>query len=293
MAVFCFLGWWLFVVFGGVGLTALPMDLLLEYQDRPKPISASQYASKKILYAQTAQALLQRATALQDEEQDLKAVLAGGNRFTRTNKRKRALKMEFNKFKQSVFLLEKEFEHMEQCVKYKQENPLVTVGKVVFGVLFALVSFLWVLHILFYLLITDANDQPVSLFLNDFLSAFEAAGLFVLAAVLFAVFNLHLLFCTVKGCLKVGMRAFCLFSIHPMKKGETPLNSLMFNGILVNFTSCAIVQFAQLAFQDYARATTADVVFNAQIKYLKFYRIFFENNVFVITLLVWCKGKGR
>ena len=62
----------------------------------------------------------------------------------------------------------------------------------------------------------------------------------------------------------------------------------MFNGILVNFTSCAIVQFAQLAFQDYARATTADVVFNAQIKYLKFYRIFFENNVFVITLLVWC-----
>ncbi|CAD7967432.1 unnamed protein product [Amoebophrya sp. A120] len=289
MAVFCFLGWWLFVVFGGVGLTALPMDLLIEYQDRPKPITASQYASRKILYAQTAESLLAKAQELQDRETELKD--ATGGYFSNVNKRKRELKTEFNKFKQSCFLLEKEYDHMEICMKQRGENPVTSGLKVFFGVIFAIISFFWVLHIFFYLLIDqpgEENEEPVSLMLNEFLQAFESSGLFVLAAVFFAILNMHLVFATVTGCLKVGMRAFCLFSIHPMKKGHTPLNSLLFNAILVNFTSCAIVQFAQLAFRDYARATTADVVFNAQIRYLKFYRAFFENDVFVIMLLCWC-----
>ena len=98
---------------------------------------------------------------------------------------------------------------------------------------------------------------------------------------------MHLLFCTVKGCLKVGMRAFCL-PIHPMRQGATPLNSLLFNCILILFTACAIVQFSQLAFRDYARATQADVVFNAQIAYLKFYNFFFAKKVFLYLLVVWC-----
>merc|ERR1712217_186665 len=43
---------------------------------------------------------------------------------------------------------------------------------------------------------------------------------------------------------------------------------------------------AQTAFSDYARLTDADGIFSAQIKYLVFHSWFFENNVFIITLLV-------
>ncbi|CAD7951837.1 unnamed protein product [Amoebophrya sp. A25] len=283
MAVFCFLGWWLFVIFGGVGLTALPMDLLLEYYDRPKPITPAQYASKKLLYAQTAENLVKKAQELQDVDAQLK-----GKSGWQARKKQRLLKVEYNKFKQSCHLLDKEFSHTEVCMKKRGEHPLTSAIKIGSGVLFALLSFFWILHVFFYMLVTDEYDTPISPFLNDFLAAFEAGGFFVIAAILFAILNMHLLFATVKGCLKVGMRAFCLFSIHPMKQGHTPLNSLMFNAILVNLTSCAIVQFAQGAFRDYARSTTADVLFNAQIKYLKFYRIFFEYNVFPIVLVTWC-----
>jgi len=30
-----FIGWFLFVLFGGVGLSALPMDLIEEFRNRP------------------------------------------------------------------------------------------------------------------------------------------------------------------------------------------------------------------------------------------------------------------
>jgi LMBR1 domain-containing protein 1 len=115
----------------------------------------------------------------------------------------------------------------------------------------------------------------------------ERKGLFVLSAVCFSVLNVYLLFCVVKGNLKIGMRAFCLFSIHPMRKGRTPLNSLIFNCILLLLSSCAVVQFAQVAFNDYARDTRADVIFNAEIQHLYFYNWFFQHNVFMYMLLGW------
>merc|ERR1712007_234995 len=61
----------------------------------------------------------------------------------------------------------------------------------------------------------------------------------------------------------------------------------MGNVEMVLISSAAVVQFAQVAFADYARLTDADVIFAAQIKYLTFYSFFFENNVFLYALLAW------
>lgn len=43
-----FIGWILFSIFGGIGLAALPIDLIQEFQHRPKPITQAEYA--KIIY---------------------------------------------------------------------------------------------------------------------------------------------------------------------------------------------------------------------------------------------------
>merc|ERR1712039_564807 len=131
------------------------------------------------------------------------------------------------------------------------------------------------------------DRRPVTTFLNELFTAFEGTGVYPLGVAFFAVFTLYLLACVVKGCLKFGMRIFFLFSIHPMRHKGTPLNSILFNVEMVLITSAAVVQFAQTAFADYARLTDADVIFSAQIKYLAFYNWFFENNVFIITLLSW------
>lgn len=36
MAIMSFFGWFFFLVFGGVGMSALPIDLILDYIHRPK-----------------------------------------------------------------------------------------------------------------------------------------------------------------------------------------------------------------------------------------------------------------
>lgn len=120
-----------------------------------------------------------------------------------------------------------------------------------------------------------------------FFAAFEGPGLYPVGVALFGAFNLYLLLCVVKGCLKFGMRIFVFFSIHPMKYKATPLNSMLFNVLMVLLSSATVVQFSQQAFSDYARLTDADVLFAAQVKYLTFYSIFFEHNVFLYALLAW------
>jgi LMBR1 domain-containing protein 1 len=47
MAFMAFIGWFLFVLFGGVGLSALPLDMINEFIGRPKLISSKDAAFKK------------------------------------------------------------------------------------------------------------------------------------------------------------------------------------------------------------------------------------------------------
>ena len=49
IALVSFVGWFLFAVFGGVGLAALPMDLITAFTGRPKPMSAEELAHEQLL----------------------------------------------------------------------------------------------------------------------------------------------------------------------------------------------------------------------------------------------------
>src|SRR6185312_12162472 len=51
---------------------------------------------------------------------------------------------------------------------------------------------------------------------------------------------------------------------------------------------CAIptVQFCIIAFPVYAAYTQANVMFGSQIRYLQFFKYFYQNNVFVIILII-------
>merc|ERR1712070_995147 len=60
----------------------------------------------------------------------------------------------------------------------------------------------------------------------------------------------------------------------------------MGNVEMVMISSAAVVQFSQTAFSDYSRLTDADMLFSAQINHLAFFRFFFENQIFVIIILI-------
>lgn len=77
-----------------------------------------------------------------------------------------------------------------------------------------------------------------------------------------------------------------LGEIHPMKKDNTYMNSILFNVMLVMLTSVSVIQFSIRAFGEYTSLTDADIIFNTQIKYLTFYRFFFNYNIFEYGLLI-------
>jgi LMBR1 domain-containing protein 1 len=105
---------------------------------------------------------------------------------------------------------------------------------------------------------------PASQFLNDLFIALDSV--FPLFGTLsYGIFAFYLLFCVLKGCLKFGLRCFCM-SIHPMRIGNTMMNSMLFNVWMLLLTAVAIVQFSSSAFSTYARLTAVDMLFGIQAR---------------------------
>lgn len=283
VAFMCFIGWFFFVTFGGIGLSALPLDLIIAWIDRPRHMTSAVYATEKREIGVEATDLLRRAEKLHEDNNKLTMETGWSAR-----RKQRALVADYNKWKKEVIFLEEDFQKME-VARHDQTGAGFTVFllKLISGIIFAIVSIMWILHIIIYVLVAQQVPGMSSPFLNDFFAAFEGPGLYPIGVGLFGAFNLYLLMCVVKGTLKFGMRIFIFFSIHPMQAKATPLNSILFNVLIMLITSATVVQFSQQAFADYARLTDADVIFSAQIKYLTFYGFFFENNIFIYTLLGW------
>ena len=186
--------------------------------------------------------------------------------------------MTVNKYKQMVFVLERDYDDLKVCHSgFKTHNPLIPVLKLFLGVLSAILSLLWLLQIVLFL-IADADS-----FLNKYFIWFEEGLKFPLfGTITVAIFAMYLQCCVAKGCFKVGVRCFC-FSLHPMEIGETYMNSFLFNLMLILICTVPIVQFSTAAFADYARLTVVENIFGAQVKHLRFFVYFFENQVFEIS----------
>lgn len=284
VALTSFVGWFLFAIFGGIGLTALPLDLLIGYKDRPIPLNSEQIAELKMSLQNRSKELVEIGASLRKERAAWKGDPSLG--WLAKKRREGKDKVGINQFKQMVFLLEKDVEELKECSLTKDAyNPLFHVAKLIGGVFGCIVSVLWLAHIVLYMLLTDAAGTPLSPFLNKFLIQFDVW--FPLGgAVSVAVLNLYLLACAIKGCFKFGMRFF-LINLHPMKYNGTYMNSFLFNAALISLCAFPVVQFSTTAFAAYARYTDASVLFGAQVQYLRFFDMFYENKVFEIALLAW------
>ena len=87
-----------------------------------------------------------------------------------------------------------------------------------------------------------------------------------------------------KGNFKFGVRFLCCWSVHPMEKGKTYMNSFLFNISLILLGSMAITQFVSDCLSDYVAFTDIDTLFNSLIKNLKFFKYFYRYYVFQYIL---------
>jgi LMBR1 domain-containing protein 1 len=105
-----FLGWIMFVMFGGIGLIALPYDMILDYIYKPKIRKPVELATKKVILRERTKELITSAQEVklkQDENQ-----LTDGGWFSKF-KGNRSYKKHFENLKKDVFELEQQVELFE------------------------------------------------------------------------------------------------------------------------------------------------------------------------------------
>eukprot|EP00163_Fabomonas_tropica_P003907 TRINITY_DN13466_c0_g2_i5.p1 TRINITY_DN13466_c0_g2~~TRINITY_DN13466_c0_g2_i5.p1 ORF type:complete len:560 (-),score=152.78 TRINITY_DN13466_c0_g2_i5:3659-5239(-) len=250
-------GWFFFVLFGGIGLVALPIDLILTFVHRPTPISLQEFANRKISLHQRAVSLIEIGKGFEKEMM--------GRRDAKYRK-------VYNKFRTAVYHLENEFENLRIAFKDKGGSPIKYWSIGFLGFIAAIISLLWFLHIIIFMTIKPAPTP----FLNDLFKSSESSfALF--GTILYGVFSFYLLWCVIKGNMKFGLRFFWI-AIHPMRLGNTLMNSFLFNVSLVLLCSVAVVQFCAQAFSVYARLTDVSMIFGVQIRYLmglKYFWLFY------------------
>jgi len=259
ISMIAFVGTFILIFFGGVGLAALPMDLINAYRKRPKQMSATKYAELKIMIGKRASMLLERGKTLKAKYQRQGSTRPKARRDIR----------DFNKFRTGVYIVEQEYKELEKRFN-RGAGPRVLYIiwdylQLVLGVIGVGLSITWLLHIILYM---APQTKPFSLFLNRmFIDMDSVFGLF--GTIAYGIWTFYLLWCVIKGNFKVGVRIPLFCTIHPMKVGETMMNAFLFNAFILLLGSVAVVKFCSAAFKAYASYTAIDIIFNVGVQNLR------------------------
>jgi len=283
------IGWFFFAIFGGIGIAALPLDLIMAFIRRPKYMDPSELAEAQISIRERVNDLVSVGELMKLEQDEVSGENSkGGGLFGGLSKEGRDRKKTVAEFKKAVYLLEEDVEEFQNCTaNYKNYNPLIPIFSLLSGIISFLISLLWIIHIIVYVF----PEEPLNPFLNLYFRWFDTFfSLFGTLSV--ALFTLYLLVCAVKGCFKFGMR-LGFFTLHPMKINKTYMSSFMFNIGLILLCALPVVQFCSIAFSDYARYTNTLQIMGTQVQYLKFFSFFWVNDVFIyaffcISFLATC-----
>ncbi|EFA76389.1 hypothetical protein PPL_10154 [Heterostelium album PN500] len=250
-------GWFLFVLFGGIGVAALPMDMITDFRFRPQRISYDVYLKQK-------QKIGEKATELLEIGKTVQANHRGGIITGRKQKRN------YNRFKAAVFLLEDDYEHLKICYQRQGGKVIFYYVQLFLGFIAAALSITWVLQNILYMW---TQPEPFFPFLNSFFIKLDGAWGF-LGTITYGIYSLYLLLCVVKGNFKFGLRLFFLFPIHPMRVGGTMMNAFLFNVGMILVCCVSITQFCTMAFSQYASTTAINSMFSLAVRNIMIIKYF-------------------
>mmetsp|Transcript_1719 Transcript_1719/g.1627 ORF Transcript_1719/g.1627 Transcript_1719/m.1627 type:complete len:415 (+) Transcript_1719:234-1478(+) len=278
IALVTFIGWFFLMVFLGAGLIALPLDLINEWRFRPRPMKEDEFTRTKQELAQKVDVLLQKGKKLLDDKVSAdKKTGCGGYRERRTVRRN------LSEFEANCILVEKEFNILDDTRQYnKKVEPMWYAMKLILGILAFIFSLILVIHLFVYVLL-KVDGKSVGPFLNALLEKLENSSASFLATLLFSFIGFYLMFCTIKGNVKLGMRFF-FFTFYPMVPKETFVNAFFFNALLINVWMFSLIQFMVVLFSEYVRKSDISLIFEVQITHMRFYSYFMKYNVFIYIL---------
>jgi len=248
IGLFSTVGWLGFSFFGGIGLIVVPYDLINEWKNRARPIPVE-------IYLRSKKDILERSAHLQEIGRKIDRFLQGSSSSKSTIEKKVKV------FRQEVLALESQYEALENSYRKSFGSPIRSLCVLVGGILSCSISLAWGLHMILY------NMSGVDSFLNTlFINLDHRFAL--LGTIAYSICCFFLLWCVVKGIFCVGMN-FLIVSIHPMKVGDTLMNSFLFNTMIVLFCSITVTQFAAFSFREYAANTAVDNLFATYVLRLR------------------------
>ena len=163
-----FISWFLFVVFGGIGLPSLPLDFIYDFCTRPKKISAKELESLKEKVEGRARKIKELANECKDMEMNsdvLKktCMIIYLYIFIVWNGERRKYNDLMRKLRAGVQVLDKEY----QLILIQKDLNDSWVCQYYFGLLLGLicllVSMAWVIHMYLFTLLTLIIDYYTSL----------------------------------------------------------------------------------------------------------------------------------
>ena len=282
IAVMSFISYFVFAIFGGIGLAAVPLDFFRDFCSRPKRLKGSEIKIRK-------EDLFRDIEELKELGEQVKEMENKGyhKKFIFTKQRRQYNRLN-NQFKAGTMLAEQEYEILNIADEMKKHNSCVLICYymlIPLGIISLIISLLWVIQFICSFIYMKNDLRPGYPFISFMFIFFQDHDVGFLSFFFFAVFCLYLLLCTLKGNLKFGLRLFCCMSVHPMKKDETYMNSFLFNVTLVLLGSISITHCCAKAFSDYVVFTDIDIIFNVYLRYLDFFSWFYRYNIFEYIFL--------
>mmetsp|Transcript_17676 Transcript_17676/g.2901 ORF Transcript_17676/g.2901 Transcript_17676/m.2901 type:complete len:97 (-) Transcript_17676:206-496(-) len=89
----------------------------------------------------------------------------------------------------------------------------------------------------------------------------EHPGVSFIGTTIYSAFVIYLLVCCIKGNVIFGLRFFFCCRVHPIKKDNTPMSSMLFNVCLILLCSVSVTLFSANAFSMYARLSDINNMF--------------------------------
>lgn len=240
---------------------------------------------KRMLRAKTEE-LLELAAKVREK----KLVSDSESGWWRKRKLRNELRRDLNKLQANTMFLEQDHDLYNKSLQIRKHSAVWAVLYpmiLVLGIFLAIISLLWMLQIIIYIAVRDDTGTPASPFLNSILIGLDHPASRWFGTAIYASLAIYLMWCCIKGNIKFGLRFFCCCRAHPMEANRTPMNSMIFNVMLLLLCSVAVTLFCNNALSMYTRLTSINSMFGVQIRYLTFFRYFYENNVFEYMLLSW------
>lgn len=257
VTLFSLIGFLILICFGGIGLAAIPFDLISDFKHRPKRISLSAFEAGK-------KEINKRCPPLIKLGEDLKKKRREVGLKNRKHREKVAA------FKQSVLILDRDYRQLVDSFELKPGAIIFAYVKLVLGFLAAALSILWILQIALYMPMRNYIANPLGAIVEGLNNAWGMLGTIAYGIVMF-----YLLVCVFKGIIKCGMRILFV-PLYPIEMSNTTMSSFLFNAILLVISSYTVVHFSTLAFASFVQETAVSVVFDLSVSNLRGLKYFFR-----------------